>query len=125
MSAIKTQQDKNPWAKLEESIYLILMKAGVIPDDLQACMDWAFGQGAWYVPPRDWVARWNKLHPQFHVTVQAGFVEFMFKVGLQYQLREELEFGVGKGVISAKDANKKQHDLWDVKIDPKTLKEKK
>ena len=81
-------KDKNKYqadSKLEARIAFILMKSGVTGPEIDACLDWAFGPGALYVPIYpDWVDRWRKLHPQFSVKRTDSFVEFMFSVGFLY-----------------------------------------
>lgn len=69
-------------SKLEAQISLILMKAGVTGPEIDECIMWAFGKDAWYVPPCEWVGRWNKLHPtDFKVKKSDRVVEFVFVVG--------------------------------------------
>ena len=68
--------------KLEARIAFILMKAGVTGPQIDECMDWAFGPGAWYVPPYpDWLERWRKLHPEYTVKKNESFVEWIFVIG--------------------------------------------
>jgi hypothetical protein len=82
-------KQKEPDSKLERSIIMILMKAGVSDPEIDECIEWAFGPEAWYLPVKasnlvddDWLQRWNKLHPgYFKVQPKDKFVEFMFVVG--------------------------------------------
>lgn len=72
-------------SKIEGQIALILMKAGVTGPDIDACLDWAFGPNALYVPIYpDWIDRWRKLHPEHPVKRQESFVEWIFVVGFLY-----------------------------------------
>lgn len=72
-------------SKLEAQIAFILMKAGVTGPEVNACIYWAFGEGAWYVPiSPDWINRWRKLHPQFAVKKSDKFVEWIYTVGFLY-----------------------------------------
>jgi len=59
----------NPEPKSHNKLYTVmckcLYKGGVLPNEVDECILWAFGKGAWYVPPSpDWIDRWNKLHPK-------------------------------------------------------------
>ena len=68
--------------KLEARIAFILMKAGVSGPEIDECMLWAFGPGAWYRPIYpDWVDQWRKLHPEFTIKRDDKFVEWIFVVG--------------------------------------------
>lgn len=72
-------------SKMEARVAFILMKAGVTGPEIDECIDWAFGPGAWYVPIYpDWVDRWRKLHPQFSVRRTEKFIEFMYSVGFLF-----------------------------------------
>lgn len=76
--------------KLQRSIYTILMKSGVTGPEIDECMHWAFGKGAWYLPPYpDWVDRWNKLHPGVKVRGKDSFTEFMYVVGTLFQMHKK------------------------------------
>ena len=69
-------------SRLEAQVVLILMKAGVIGPDIDACMTWAFGPNIWYLPPYpDWLDRWRKLHPEYPVKKNESFVKWIFVVG--------------------------------------------
>lgn len=68
--------------KLEARVVFILMKAGVSGPEIDECMDWAFGKGAWYVPIYpDWLDRWQKLHPEYKVKKSGSFVEWIYVIG--------------------------------------------
>ena len=70
-------------SRLESQIALILMKAGVTGPEIDECIAWAFGPGAWYAPVfPDWVDRWHKLHPHaFRIKQSDSFVEVLFTIG--------------------------------------------
>ena len=76
--------------KLQRSIYTILMKSGVTSPEIDECIYWAFGKGAWVLSPYpDWMNRWNKLHPQVKVKGKDSFVEFMYVVGTLFLLDKQ------------------------------------
>lgn len=81
--------------RLETLIRAILMDAGVKPKDTDRCLKWAFGPDAWEIAPREWPARWNKLHPNaFHATSREGFKKFVYVVGfyfVQQKLKSQLD----------------------------------
>jgi len=69
----------------EARVAYILMKAGVTGPEIDECIAWAFGPGAWYIPIfPDWIERWKKLHPQFSVKRTDSFVEWMYTVGFLF-----------------------------------------
>jgi len=70
-------------SKLEGQITFILMKAGVTGPEIDECIEWAFGKGAWYRSPwPEWVKYWNKHHGRlFEGKRRDNFVEFMYVVG--------------------------------------------
>jgi hypothetical protein len=84
---IKPSGTPNPGGrKLQETISRMVMSSGVAPDQVDACMEWAFGKDVWDVPIYPtWVDRWNKLHPKlFHAGRKDKFVEFMYVVGFSF-----------------------------------------
>lgn len=85
-----TKKIKRDCDQLEARVCYILMKAGVIGPDIDACVLWAFGPEAWYVPIwPDWAARWHKLHPkQFRVKPNESFVEFLYVVGFLFRVKK-------------------------------------
>lgn len=80
------EPDKDPWKRLEAIIGGILMLAGVFPNEVDTCMEWAFGKDAWEQPPWPvWVNRWHKLHPTGpKIERKESFVETMFVIGRLY-----------------------------------------
>ena len=84
-------KDKQPHSRLEGQITFILHKAGVTGPEIDECITWAFGPGAWYVPIYpDWIDRWHKLHPRaFRVKRKDNFVEFIYVVGFMFCMERE------------------------------------
>lgn len=90
---------ENPNApRLEAQILFILAQAGVDATKADACLAWAFGPDAWTIPPREWPARWNKLHPgAFHADRKDKFVEFVYVVGFYFtQQQAKAQLGLGR-----------------------------
>lgn len=73
--------------KLEEQVTVVLFKAGLKPNQIDGCIYWAFGKGAWSLSPYEWLTRWRKLHPEHPVKDSYSFVKWMAVVGFLYQER--------------------------------------
>ena len=71
---------------LEGRIAYILMKSGVTGPEIDECMEWAFGPGAWYVPIwPDWPDRWHKLHPKgMRIKRKDNLVEIIYVIGFLF-----------------------------------------
>lgn len=95
---IKGPKDsKHPDSRLYGQIAFILMRAGVIGADIDACLEWAFGKGCLYEPPCNWPARWNKLHPRAtQIKGKDSFVEIMMMVGFYYAMQKKKAEIAGK-----------------------------
>lgn len=78
-------------SKIEKAIALALMKAGVSGPEIDDCIEWAFGKGAWYVPiSPDWIDRWNKLHPlAFRLKRTDNFVQALMVIGHFYMQQKK------------------------------------
>ncbi|MCB1712232.1 MAG: hypothetical protein KDH96_07090 [Candidatus Riesia sp.] len=78
--------EPQPLSQMEERIAFILMKTGIEPQEVDPCVYWAFGKGAWTatIYP-DWYQRWHKLHPEYPVKKSDSFVKWIFAVGVAYQ----------------------------------------
>ncbi len=84
MSKIKNDNIFTP-TDTEKQVTYILMKTGVLPNQIDHCIYWAFGKGAWALAPYpDWLTRWRKLHPEFPVKDSYSFVKWMAVVGFLY-----------------------------------------
>lgn len=73
--------------KIEEQVTYILFKIGLKPNQIDNCIYWAFGKGAWQLSPFEWLVRWRKLHPEHPVKDSDSFVKWMAVVGFLYQER--------------------------------------
>lgn len=83
------ENDKNP--QIEARLAYILMKAGVTAPEIDACLLWAFGPDALYVPIYpDWVNRWHKLHPKaFKIKRNDNFVQVLYVIGFMYCVEKQ------------------------------------
>lgn len=71
---------------MEARVAYILMKSGIEPGEVDACIYWAFGSDAWYLAPYpNWVDRWRTLHPEYPIKTSDSFVKWIFAVGIAYQ----------------------------------------
>jgi hypothetical protein len=73
---------------LELRINEILLRAGVAPDNIPHCLEWAFGPDPLSVPIYpDWVTRWSKLHPHaFKIHRKDSIVEVLYVIGHVYTM---------------------------------------
>lgn len=69
----------------EKQVTYILMKVGLLPNQIDPCIYWAFGKGAWNLAPYPgWYERWKKLHPQHPVKDTWSFRKWIMTVGFLY-----------------------------------------
>lgn len=84
---IGSNKNQNPEGnKLEAVIARIVMSAGVPPDEIDRCLEWAFGKDPLLIPIYPgWVDRWHKLHPKaFRIERKDKFVELLYVVAFSY-----------------------------------------
>lgn len=83
--------DPEERSKLEVQITFILMKAGVTGPEIDECIAWAFGPGAWEVPVYpDWVDRWHKIHPRaFRIQRKDNFIEVLYTIGFFFCMEKK------------------------------------
>lgn len=87
-----TKKSYNAHSKMEARIAFILMKAGVTAPEIDACLEWAVGPGALYVPIYpDWVDRWRKLHPEYKLKKTDSFVEWVFVMGTLFMRYRQIQ----------------------------------
>jgi hypothetical protein len=82
-----TKPVRQPPSRLESQVLEILRTVGVPIQEIDACVYWAFGDDAWYVPIMPtWMERWNHLHKETGMQVKKNdsFVEFVAAVAWWY-----------------------------------------
>lgn len=83
-SAIKNDNIFIP-TDTERQVTYLLMYVGLTPNQIDSCIFWAFGKGAWNLAPYpDWLTRWRKLHPEFEVKDSWSFRKWIMTVGFLY-----------------------------------------
>lgn len=91
-----TEKRDPGYEKIYGKVRDVLMKYGVAPVEIEECMEWAFGRGAWYVPPYpDWMVRWRVLHPGFTIKKTDKFYEWIAVVGHLFLEQKKLKVRAG------------------------------